>query len=78
MYERSDSGADRTYHARDTVGRARTGIRIEIIKNAMFGPAQFFVYAVARSIDEMLFCGLRWTTGRNNGIKRLVISILRM
>ena len=31
-------------------GRACTGIRIEILKNAMFGPAQFSVYAFARSI----------------------------
>ena len=41
----SDSGADRTYHARDTAGRARTGTRIEILKNAMFWPAHFSVYA---------------------------------
>ena len=27
---RSDSGADRTYHTRDMVGRARASIRIEI------------------------------------------------
>ena len=51
----SDSGADRTYHARDTAGRARTGIRVEILKNTMFGPTQFSVYTFARSIKETPF-----------------------
>ena len=74
MHLGNDSGADRTYHARDTAGRARTGIRIEILKNAMFGPAQFSVYAFARSIEEAPFRGLRWIAGRKNSLKRLVRS----
>ena len=55
-------------------GRARTVIRIEILKNAMFGPAQFYVYVFAHSIEEMLFRGLRWIAGRKNGLKTLVRS----
>ena len=74
-YIYSDSGADHTYHTRDTAGRAYTGIRIEILKNAMFGPTQFSVYiCFARSIKEMPFGGLRWITGRKNGLNRLVRS----
>ena len=61
---RSDSGADRTYHARDTAGRARTGTRIEILKNAMFGTPNF-LYTL--SPEETPFRGLRWITGRKNG-----------
>ena len=55
-------------------GIARTGVRIEILIDAMFGPAQFSVYAFARSIEETPFRGLRWIASRKNGLKRLVRS----
>ena len=35
--------------------RERTGIRIEILENAMFGLIQLSVYAFVRSIEERLF-----------------------
>ena len=43
MHLCSDSGTDRNYHAQDTAGSARNDIMIEVLKNAMFGPAQFSV-----------------------------------
>ena len=46
-------------HARDSAGRARTGIRIEILKNEIF--------------KEMPFRDLRWITGRKNGLNRLLV-----
>ena len=51
-----------------------TSIRIESLKNAMFGPAQFSVYVFTHSIEETPFRGLRWITGRKNSLKRLVRS----
>ena len=58
MHRCSDSGTDRNYHAQDTAGSARNDIMIEVLKNAMFGPAQFSVYAFACSIEEMPFHGV--------------------
>ena len=56
-YVHSDSGVDRTYHARDTAARVHTGIRIEILENAMFGLIQLSIYVFACSIEETPFRG---------------------
>ena len=50
---RSDSGADGTHHAQDRTRRAHTGIGIEILKNTMFGHAEFSVYVFTRSWVEV-------------------------
>ena len=62
----SDSGADGTYHARDTAERARTGIRIEILQKNVLGMPNFpYTFSLAR--------GLRWITGRKNAINKVLI-----
>ena len=66
---RSDSGADRTYHARDMVGRARASIKIEIniwaspIFHIRFRPLD------RRDAVSRVEMGL---PAQKNGLKRLV------
>ena len=69
----SDSGADRTYHARDTAGRAHMVSGSRFSKMQCLGLPNFpYTLSPARSP----FRGLRWITGRKKGLKRLAISIL--